>query len=64
MDVNFLVLIGNLIRLSFVFRFNLKKQQEASEKNFKKEENKDLLVGCIAIVVFTIWGVLTYVIKW
>lgn len=64
MDINFLVLIGNIIRLIFVFRFNLKKQQEESEKNLKKEENKDLLVGFIAIVVFTIWGVLAYSVKW
>lgn len=63
MDVNFLGLIGSLIRLIFVFRLNYRKQTEASENNFEKEETKDILVGTIAMIVFVIWGILTYVIK-
>lgn len=63
MDVNFLGLIGSLIRLIFVFRLNYRKQTEASENNFEKEETKDILVGTIAMIVFVIWGILTYVIN-
>jgi len=62
MDINFLGLIGSLIRLIFVFKFNIKKQNEASEKNFEKEENKDIKVGAITLILFIIWGVLTYVV--
>ncbi|MBP1167678.1 MULTISPECIES: hypothetical protein [unclassified Chryseobacterium] len=37
MDVNFLGLIGNVIRLIFIFKLNYKQQQEASQKDFEKE---------------------------
>jgi len=63
MDINFLGLLGNIIRLIIVFRFSLKKQQEASEKSFEKEEKKDVVVGSIAMIIFIIWGVWAYVIN-
>lgn len=62
MDVNFLGLIGSIVRLILVFKFNLKKQQEASDKNFEKEESKDIMAGSIAIIILIIWGVLAYII--
>ncbi|MDR2236209.1 MAG: hypothetical protein LBE92_08805 [Chryseobacterium sp.] len=64
MDINFLGLIGSLIRLLFVYRLNYKKQTEASENNFEKEEKKDVLVGSIVVVIFIIWGISAYVIDW
>ncbi|WP_454047148.1 hypothetical protein [Chryseobacterium sp. Marseille-Q8038] len=60
MDVNFLGLIGNLIRLIFIFKLNYKKQQEASQKDFEKEEKKDITVGSVAIVFIIITGVLLF----
>ncbi|AZA56579.1 hypothetical protein [Chryseobacterium shandongense] len=63
MDVNFLGLIGSLIRLIFVYRLNKNKQTEASRNNFEKEEKKDILVGSIVILLFIIWGVLNYAIN-
>lgn len=57
-------LIGSLIRLLFVYKLNFKKQTEASENNFGKEESKDILVGSIVMLIFVIWGVLTYSINW
>ncbi|MDR4952491.1 hypothetical protein REB14_09930 [Chryseobacterium sp. ES2] len=60
MDVNFLGLIGNIIRLIFIFKLNYKKQQEASEKDFEKEEKKDITVGSVAIVFIIITGVLVF----
>jgi hypothetical protein len=62
MDINFLGLIGSLIRLIFVFKLSYKKQNEASENNFEKEENKNIVVGSVTMVAFIIWGVLAYVI--
>ncbi|WP_079242836.1 hypothetical protein [Chryseobacterium indologenes] len=56
MDVNFLGLIGNVIRLIFIFKLNYKKQQEASQKDFEKEEKKDITVGFVAIVFIIIIG--------
>jgi hypothetical protein len=64
MDINFLGLIGSLTRLLFVYRLNYKKQTEASENNFEKEEKKDVLVGSIVVVIFIIWGISAYVINW
>jgi hypothetical protein len=58
MDINFLGLIGSLIRLIFVFKFNYKKQKEASIKNFVKEEKKDILVGSIIVAMIIIVGLL------
>lgn len=63
MDINFVGLIGSIIRLIIVFKFDLKKQKEASVNNFEKEEKKDIIVGSIIIIVIITWGVLTYVIK-
>ncbi|MEJ5050041.1 hypothetical protein WH221_09375 [Chryseobacterium culicis] len=60
MDVNFLGLIGNVIRLIFIFKLNYKQQQEASEKDFEKEEKKDITVGSVAIVFIIITGVLVF----
>ncbi|WP_404984655.1 hypothetical protein ACI513_14310 [Chryseobacterium sp. M5] len=62
MDINFLGLIGSLIRLIFVFKLNYKMQNEVSKNNFEKEEKKNILVGSIATILFILWGVLTYVI--
>ncbi len=64
MDINFLGLIGSLIRLLFVFKLNYKKQQQASEKNFEKEETKDIKVGLITLVILIIGGVVAYGINW
>lgn len=64
MDINFLGLIGSLVRLLFVYKLNSKKQIEASKNNFEKEEKKDILTGSIFIIVLIIWGILTYSINW
>ncbi|MCD1116679.1 hypothetical protein [Chryseobacterium turcicum] len=64
MDVNFLGLIGSLIRLSFVYKFNFNKQREASNQNFEKEEKRDVLIGLIAVIIFLTCGVLAYVVNW
>lgn len=57
MDINFMGLIGSLIRLIFVFKFNFKKQTEVSNKNFEKEEKKDIIVGSIFIITFVAIGI-------
>lgn len=64
MDINFVGLIGSLVRLIIVFKFDFKRQKEASVKNFGEEETKDIKVGSIAIIIFIIWGVITYAINW
>ncbi|MDO3426019.1 hypothetical protein QWT87_14050 [Chryseobacterium sp. APV1] len=60
MDINFLGLLGSLIRFIFVFKLNFKNQQQASEKNFEKEESKDVKVGFITVIIFVICGLLIY----
>jgi heme/copper-type cytochrome/quinol oxidase subunit 2 len=62
MDINFIGLIGSIIRLIIVFKFNFKKQQEAFEQKLEKEEAKDIVAGGITIIIFVSWGVLTYAI--
>jgi hypothetical protein len=62
MDINFIGLIGRIIRLIIVFKFNFKKQQEVFEQKFEKEEAKDIVAGAITIITFVTWGVLTYAI--
>lgn len=63
MDVNLIGLIGNIVRLIFVFQFSFKKQNTASEKSFETEEKKDIIAGSIVIVLIIILGLLTYGIK-
>ncbi|WP_312769919.1 hypothetical protein [Epilithonimonas sp.] len=56
MDINFLGLIGSFMRLIFVFKFNYKKQNEESAKNFEKEEKKDILIGSITMIIIIVIG--------
>lgn len=60
MDINFIGLIGSLMRLVFVFKLDIKKQQNASKLNFEKEENKDLVAGIFLIIIFVILGLLVF----
>lgn len=60
MDINFLGLIGSLIRLIFVFHFNLKKQNEASINNFEREKKKDILIGSLTIILVIAIGLLIF----
>ncbi len=60
MDINFLGLIGSLIRLIFVFKFDVKKQQNASKLNFEKEENRDILAGIVVIIIIIAIGLLAF----
>lgn len=64
LDINMIALVGSIIRLIFVYKFSIKKQDLAHQKNFSKEEKKDIIAGSIFIIAFIIWGVLTYTIKW
>jgi heme/copper-type cytochrome/quinol oxidase subunit 2 len=56
MDINLLGLIGSLIRLIFIYKFNYKKQNEESAKNFEKEEKKDILIGSITMIAIIVVG--------
>lgn len=56
--------VGSIMRLVFIYKFSMNKQDLANQMNSDKEEKKDILTGSIFIIAFIIWGVLTYVIKW
>lgn len=64
LDINMIAFVGSIIRLIFIYKFSMKKQDLAHQMNSDKEEKKDILTGSIFIIAFIIWGVLTYVIKW
>ena len=64
LDINMIAFVGSIIRLVFIYKFSMKKQDLANQMNSDKEEKKDILTGSIFIIAFIIWGVLTYVIKW
>ncbi|MFY1047885.1 hypothetical protein [Chryseobacterium sp. GP-SGM7] len=62
LDINMIALVGSIIRLIFIYKFSIKKQDLAHQIDFDKEEKKDILTGFIATILFILWGVLTYAI--
>ncbi|KXH79540.1 hypothetical protein [Chryseobacterium kwangjuense] len=64
LDINMIALVGSIVRLIFIYKFSIKKQDLAHQIDFDKEEKKDILTGSIVIIAFIIWGILAYVINW
>lgn len=64
LDINMIALVGSIIRLIFIYKCSIKKQNLVHQVDFDKEEKKDILTGSVVIIIFIIWGVLTYAINW
>jgi len=55
--------IGFIIRLIFIYKFNLKKMNNAHKISENNETGKDFKVGLMTVLILIGWGVFGYLLR-